>query len=191
MDAFRAPYALVVLSALAVAACGGAEDAPMDRMGEEAPEAAAEAEPQAASMERPDTLADEVWAYLQAQDYRETWDLWPGKGELYEGTEPHGMRLTTYANEVAMEALRAGDGGAIADGGMVVKENYMPDSTLAAVTVMYRVQGYDAEHSDWWFLKRLADGTVEASGRVDSCQACHAAAPGGDYLYTPLPGEGG
>jgi hypothetical protein len=69
-------------------------------------------------------------------------------------------------------------------GAIVVKENYTPDSTLAATTVMYKVSGYDPEAGDWFYLKRLADGTVEASGRVAGCQGCHAQRADNDYLFT-------
>jgi hypothetical protein len=176
----------MVLSVVALAAaCAAEEDAPQE---ESAPAAEPAALEPAAAREMPDTTAEAVWAYLEARDYQ-SWPLWPGTSELYTGVEPHGMLLTTYANGVAMESLEAGAPGDIASGGIVVKENYMPDGTLAAVTVMYKVEGYNPEHQDWWFLKRLADGTVEASGRVAGCQGCHIAAPRGDYLFNALPGD--
>ncbi len=51
-----------------------------------------------------DTTGAAIWVHLQESDYRNTWTLWPGKGELYTGREPHGMLLTTYLNDVALEA---------------------------------------------------------------------------------------
>lgn len=137
------------------------------------------------AQELPDTTVEAVWSHLQQQDY-ESWDRFPGKGELYGGGEPHGALLTTYVNDAARRGLEGGSPVSIPAGGMVVKENYMPDSTLAAVTVMYKVEGFNPDHNDWWFLKRNADGTVDASGRADGCQNCHGGASSNDYILTPV-----
>ena len=48
--------------------------------------------------ELPDTTAASVLAYLEEVDYRESWELWPGRGEKYQGDDPHGILLTTYLN---------------------------------------------------------------------------------------------
>jgi len=134
----------------------------------------------------PDAEAASVWSYIESHDYRKDWSFWPGKGELYQGQEPHGALLTTYVNELANDALTSG-ADKMPRGATIVKENYSPDKELAAVTVMYKAeQGYNPDHNDWFWMKRLADGTVEASGRVDSCQACHRSSER-DYLMTPLP----
>lgn len=137
------------------------------------------------AQELPDTTVEAVWSHLQQQDY-ESWDHFPGKGELYGGGEPHGALLTTYVNDAARRGLEGGSPVSIPVGGMVVKENYMPDSTLAAVTVMYKVEGFNPDHNDWWFLKRSADGTVDASHRVEGCQNCHGGARDNDYILTPV-----
>lgn len=133
----------------------------------------------------PDTTAEAVWAYLRDANYRESWELWPGKGRLYPGTEPHGMLLTTYANDIAQAALRNGDVANLPPGSILVKENYMPDSTFDAATVMYRVEGYNAEHDDWLFAKYDAEGAADAFGRAPMCQACHEQAQTG-YVYTQV-----
>jgi hypothetical protein len=137
----------------------------------------------AMQMAAPDTTAEALWAHMEQAGYAENWTLWPDKGALYEGTEPHGMLLTTYLNEPALEAL-TNMAGAMPVGAIVVKENYMPDSTLAAITIMYKAEGYNPDFNDWFFVKRLADGTVEASGRVGGCQGCHAQRADNDYLFT-------
>ena len=93
------------------------------------------------------------------------------------------MLLTTYVNELALDAL-TNKAGTMRAGAIVVKENYMPDSMLAAITIMYKVDGYNTDVGDWFFVKRLADGTVEAQGRVGGCQGCHAQRADNDYLFT-------
>lgn len=163
---------LAAIATVLLAACGG----------EEREQPVEEAVQQVAL---PDTTADAVWSYLESADYAANWDMWPGKERFYAGTEPHGMLLTTYVNSAANDAL-ANWTQSMPEGAIIVKENYMPDSTLAAVTVMYKSPGYNPEHNDWWFLKRLADGTVEASGRVEGCQNCHGGAKANDYIMTPI-----
>jgi hypothetical protein len=158
-------------TALGLMACAGEEQPPV----EDTPAAAVQ-------VTAPDTTAAALWSHLESTDYA-SWPMWPGKGELYAGTEPHGMLLTTYVNQMALDAI-TGQAGAMPAGAVVVKENYMPDSTLAAITIMYKSEGYNPEFNDWFWVKRLADGTVEASGRVAGCQGCHAQAADNDYLIT-------
>jgi hypothetical protein len=137
-----------------------------------------------------DTTPESVWAHLEASDYVASWQLWPDREPFYEGIDPHGILLNTYLNGPAFQGLMAlkdvqGDASELPYGSMIVKENYSPDSVLMATTVMYKVPGYDPPHQDWWWMKRLADGTVEASGRVESCAQCHGkAATPWDYLLT-------
>jgi len=137
----------------------------------------------------PDTTGAALWSYLQQQDYQENWALYPGTTELYEGTEPHGMLLTTYVNDAARRALR-NDADRMPDGAIIVKENYTPNADLAAITVMYKRDGYNAEHHDWFFAKYLPDGSLDQApngmalqGRVPGCQACHSAQREHDYLF--------
>jgi hypothetical protein len=149
---------------------------------------AMEGETMEEQMAAPDTTAAALWSYLESVDYQANWQLWPNKGELYTGQEPHGALLTTYLSPSAYEAV-TGMAGSMPDGAIIVKENYMPDSTLAAVTVIYKSQGYNPAHDDWFWLKRLPDGTVEVQGRGTSCIACHQSQAANDYLFTgPLGG---
>jgi hypothetical protein len=149
-------------------------------------EAPAESVAAAPGASTPDTTAAAVWAHLQAANYRQSWSLWPGKQQLYAGSEPHGMLLTTYANDVAHSALLAGRVADLPEGSIIVKENYMPDSTFAAATVMLKVRGYNPQHRDWLFAKFDPQGTAEDFGRAPMCEGCHQQAPNG-YVYTSVP----
>jgi hypothetical protein len=95
------------------------------------------------------------------------------------------MLLTTYANSTADDALLAGDVADLPPGSIIVKENWMPDSTYAAATVMYKVAGYNPDHQDWLFAKFDPSGTPEAFGRVPMCQDCHGNAEAG-YIFTAV-----
>ncbi|WP_027714296.1 cytochrome P460 family protein [Desulfuromonas sp. TF] len=110
------------------------------------------------------------------------WALGPGKDKLYKGTEPHGALLTTYVNEPALQALEKK--APLPVGSIIVKENYMPDKKLAAVTVMYKKAGFNTQAGDYFWLKYAPDGKIEAEGKAQMCIGCHSAAQGGDFLFT-------
>ena len=145
---------------LVLAACGGSEETSL-----------------------PETNSASLLAYLEEADYQnnDEWKLFPGSTEKYPGEVPHGMLLTTYVNPAAFEAIE--DESTSPSGSILVKENFMPDGTLAATTVMYKSSGYNPVHSDWYWLKVLADGTVEKEGMVQGCQDCHVDAR--DYIWGP------
>lgn len=184
----------VVLSAGAVLALGACEPAGQDAMQEgtdseatQAVDSAAMAGDTAEQMSAsPDTTAAALWSYLEAVDYASSWEMWPGKAAMYPATEPHGALLTTYVNETAMAGLTVpGETSAgLPAGAVIVKENYGADSALVATTVIFKSEGYDPPHNDWFWLKRNADGTVAASGRVEGCIACHGQRAANDYLMT-------
>ncbi len=175
---------LVCALALVAWSCQAQEEG-----GEMEESGAMEAGAMMAEMALPDTTGAALWSYLGSADYRADWELWPDKGELYTGQEPHGMLLTTYLNPSAHEAL-TGMAGTMPTGAIIVKENYMPDSTLAATTVMYKADGFDPEHGNWYWLKVLADGTIEVQGRGAGCIACHSAEADNDYVFTGSLGGG-
>jgi hypothetical protein len=157
-----------------------------------------EAAETAATVSAPDTTGAAIWTHLQESNYQTTWQLWPEKGRFYTGQQPHGMLLTTYLNDVAYEALTGGSGATeMPAGAIVVKENYMPDSTLAAVTTMFKAAGYNADHNDWFFTKHLPGGELDKTqggmlleGRLPGCQNCHVAVQANDYLFTGQLGAG-
>ena len=49
---------------------------------------------------------------------------------------------------------------------------------------MYKVEGYNPEGGDWFWLKYTPDGRIEKEGKVAGCIGCHAAAQGNDWLLT-------
>ena len=124
-----------------------------------------------------------VWDFLQESDYQENWELWPGKGELYQGGEPHGALFTSYLNPIAFDALKD-LAGSIPNGGIIVKENYTPDAVFDLITLMYKVDGFDPENNDWFWAKIGAAGDVQAEGKVAGCQACHGVGRENDFVLT-------
>ncbi len=171
----RLPEMLLCFGLIFVMSCARGE--------EQAAEEAMEEPAAAMQMQLPDTTATALWTYLQSADYRANWQLWPGKGQLYTGRDPHGALLTTYANEAAHAAV-TNKSGSMPAGAIIVKENFMPDSSLAAITVMYKVAGYDPANQNWFWAKLGPDGAAEVAGRGQGCIACHGAQRANDFVFT-------
>ncbi|MCH7949734.1 MAG: hypothetical protein E2O72_03850 [Candidatus Dadabacteria bacterium] len=140
--------------------------------------------------------AAKLWSSIQDAKYQDNWALWPGKGKMYKAQPPHGAFLTTYINETAANALKAGV-KEMPKGSIIIKENYMPDKKLAAITVMNKTgDGKD----DYFWVKYMPDGTVAkkevekdgkkmsvpVAGTPKGCVGCHVASVGGIYdIMTP------
>lgn len=130
--------------------------------------------------------AEAVWKHLEASNYG-AWAKWPGTRPFYPGTSPHGSLLTTFVNEPAMTALRL-HAERLPHGSLIVKQNYNAERQFLSMTVMYKAPaGYDPEHNDWFWMKRMPDGEVTAQGKVEACIGCHSA--GTDYTLTEYRAE--
>ncbi len=131
----------------------------------------------------PEAKGKAVYDFITKAEPYQQWALFPGKGKFYKGKHPHGALLTTYVNDIALASIKDRS-GTLANGSIIVKENYMPDKKLGAVTVMYRVKGYDPNGGDWFWAKYKADGSVAKEGKVNGCINCHAAVINNDWVFT-------
>ena len=138
---------------------------------------------QAGGKSMPAAEGQAVYDYITKTNPYQNWSLYPGKDKFYKGRHPHGALLTSYVNDVALKGIN-NKVGTLADGAIVIKENYMPDKALGAVTVMYRVKGYDPDAGDWFWAKYKADGAIEKEGKVAGCIGCHTAAISNDWIFT-------
>jgi Cytochrome P460 len=127
--------------------------------------------------------AAELWQVLQDANYQDNWATVPGKGTMYEGQPPHGAFLSTYLSPEAAEGMNMKT-GTMPDEAVIVKENYKPDQTLDAVTVMYKEAGFDPAHGDWFWAKFAPDGQVQEAGKVAGCAACHGSVESNDFIFT-------
>lgn len=55
---------------------------------------------------------------------------------------------------------------------------------FVALSVMYKIKGYNPEGGDWFWVKYSPDGKVEASGKVKGCIDCHSKQKDNDYIFT-------
>ncbi|MBI5056161.1 MAG: cytochrome P460 family protein [Nitrospirae bacterium] len=110
------------------------------------------------------------------------WKKWPGKGEMYQGKEPHGALLTTYVNDAALDSIKKGKG--MAGKSIIVKENYDANKQLMAITVMYKAKDYNPEGGDWFWAKFDPQFNILAEGKVEDCIKCHSTVQDNDYIFT-------
>jgi len=137
----------------------------------------------------PEATGEALWDHLQQENYQNSWNLWPGTEELYDGGTAHmePFLMTTYLNSIALDAIMDGS-GILPDGSIIVKETYAPqDSTFEAVTTMYKVEGYNPDANDWFWLMNSPEGMIGAEGRVQMCIDCHAGAADTDYVFQEFP----
>ena len=111
----------------------------------------------------PGPNAEKLNEHIVRYDPYIAWELWPRKGKLYKGTEPHGALLTTFVNNTAHFSIKKKKG--MEDGSIIVKENYTADKKFVALSVMYKIKGYNPAAGDWFWAKYNPDGTVAAAGR--------------------------
>jgi hypothetical protein len=123
----------------------------------------------------------------------------------YVGVEPHGMILRTFMNDVALEDTQ-GDATSFSDGAIIVKENHMPgdvdlsnlepqdpveafDGNLASLTFMVKVEGFNPDAGDWFWVKTSAEeSTFDAVGAAAGCIECHGQVADQDYVFNVAPG---
>lgn len=132
----------------------------------------------------PETDGEALIQYLDEQNYADNWATWPGTDGFYEGNAPHGAQLVTYVNEPAREAVEQGAAELPYDA-IVVKENYSEDRELQATTVMYKVEDYNPEAGDFFWLKYDTEKQIDVQGVGQGCISCHSTAPGDNYVFTP------
>jgi hypothetical protein len=140
--------------------------------------------PSPAQLTHHNIKAEDFIEYITVANPYTEWQTWPGTGKFYKGRVPlgHGVLITTYANHTALRSIAEKRG--MANGSIIVVENYNADKTLAGLTTMYKVEGYNPEAGDWYWVEAAPSGKVMRSGKTPSCINCHRAQAGNDYLWT-------
>jgi hypothetical protein len=120
-----------------------------------------------------------VWEYISKDSPYTEWGTWPQeefKGFLPSGA-PHTKVVRIFVNDVAL-GVAAKFPGEMPANSIIVKENFMGETLdspgeLGAITIMYKVPGYNPEGGDWFWAKYKPDGTAEAAGKPAGCIGCH------------------
>jgi hypothetical protein len=105
---------------------------------------------------------------------------------LKEEHGPHAVyAINVRVNSTGREAFLARK--PVPVGTVVVKEKLTDGKVIALGTMTKREAGYDAEYGDWEYSYRelKADAPPAATGKIESCIACHRTAKQKDYLFRP------
>ena len=130
---------------------------------------------------------------LTTSPYTE-WGSWPTDdmntddfSGLLASQAVHGTTIRIFVNDRALNAIgRDTFPGTLPPGSIIVKEGYAgtPDAPgdLTGLSVMVKVDGFNSEANDWFWLKLGADGSVGAEGAVEGCINCHGQDGNSDYM---------
>ena len=131
--------------------------------------------------------AREVYDLAIAGDAYKGWERFPGAApDLYPSAQHNGDFVRSYMNDVAVAAID-GFTGEFPDGSILVKEQYADaeGKTLNGHTVMWKREGFDPEHGDWYWVAFSGTGaTTVHDGMAPYCSDCHAAVKANDWVYT-------
>jgi hypothetical protein len=129
-----------------------------------------------ADMPGPDAAA--LWHYMtEASPYTE-WGFWPDHQGMQPGRAPHGALHKVYVNKKALNSPKP----PVQYGAIQVKESYSKAKKLKAITVMYKVNGYNPKNGDWFWAEYTPDGKVKSSGKPRGCISCHRARARNDFV---------
>jgi cytochrome P460 len=104
-----------------------------------------------------------------------------------EQANPHRDKfITVYVNDIGRHAMMQERVPRFPQGSVIVKEKLprKEDSAPELLTVMVkREPGYNPQNGDWEYMALDGSGeSVQARGRLESCQACHMMVKDRDYV---------
>ena len=121
-------------------------------------------------------------------DYQTSAEFFTMMEGMTQGNSPHGKVQIWYSSNIKdlIKQPRF-----MAPEGTVSIKPFDNDGNMGVdgIAVMIKKQaGYDAEHGDWYYEMRMADGKImekmgmPMTGKIKMCIGCHAAAANTDYL---------
>ncbi|MFQ5591204.1 MAG: cytochrome P460 family protein [Phycisphaerae bacterium] len=126
----------------------------------------------------------ELFTRITQDDPYQEWAQFPDREGTQPSVLPHGPMSRVFISREVESALTSFS-GALPDGSIIVKENVgtSPDVTEAALTVMWKVQGFDPDNGDWFWANMTPEGEIVSEGRVAACAACHGGARENDFVF--------
>ncbi len=130
----------------------------------------------AAEMPEPD--GDVLWNYISTESPYTEWSYWPDHQGMQDGRAPHGPKHKVFVNKQALESASP----PLQYGSIEVKENYSKADELKAITVMYKVKGYNPDDGDWFWVKYDPTGKTLKAGKPIGCIGCHGTRAANDFV---------
>ncbi len=134
------------------------------------------AAPLFAEMPGPDPAA--LWQYITVESPYLQWQFWPDHQGMQPGRAPHGPRHKVYVNDRAVNS----NSPPVQYGSIAVKENYSKKNELKAITVMYKIDGYNPDANDWFWAKYTPKGKADKYGMPKGCIGCHGTRAKNDFI---------
>ena len=129
-----------------------------------------------ADMPSPDP--DALWNYISKVSPYKEWSFWPDHQGMQPGRAPHGPLHKVYVNDRALNSVRP----PVQYGSIAVKENYDKAKELKAITVMYKVNGYNPKDGGCFWAKYTLDGKAGPFGKPQGCIGCHGTMAKNDFI---------
>ncbi|MBW1711901.1 MAG: cytochrome P460 family protein [Deltaproteobacteria bacterium] len=124
-----------------------------------------------------------LWQYISQVDPYKDWSRLPGYDSMVRASSPHSRHIELFINDIGLEAYKADK--PLPNGTIIVKVNYGTDKeTIASITPMYKVEGYNPEAGDWFWGMYTPEGKVHREGKVFGCLNCHKKAKESNYVFT-------
>ncbi len=130
------------------------------------------------SAEMPGPDPAELWNHITKVSPYKEWSFWPDHQGMQPGRAPHGPLHKVYVNDRALNSPKP----PVQYGAIQVKENYSKAKELKAITVMYKVHGYNPKDGDWFWVKYAPDGKAEPFGKPAGCIGCHGTRASNDFI---------
>jgi hypothetical protein len=116
-----------------------------------------------------------------------SWAQFPGASpDLNLSGQHNNTFVRSFMNDVAVAAIADFD-GSFPEGTILVKEQYedAEGKVLSGHTVMLKIDGYDSEHGDWYWVAYDGKGkTTQFAGTPKYCWECHTGAMANDWVFT-------
>jgi hypothetical protein len=126
-----------------------------------------------------------LFTLISQTDPYQQWAQFPDAQGVVDSNAPHGAMARIFINQTVEDSL-GNFTDALPVDSIIVKENLGENATekADALTVMWKVSGFDADNNDWFWMNVTPDGQINAEGRVDGCISCHQGARSNDFVFT-------
>ena len=128
--------------------------------------------------EMPGPDGDALWNYISKVSPYQQWSFWSDHQGMMDGRAPHAPKHKVFVNQQGINSKTA----PVEYGTIEVKENYSPSHELKAITVMYKVKGYNPAAGDWFWAKYSPAGETQKEGKLKGCIGCHAKRVANDFI---------
>lgn len=130
------------------------------------------------TVKMPKPEAEAVWKHISQENPFTIWSTWEHRQGPHTGNAAFSEGHKVYANKQAVESKNT----PLQNKSMMVSYIMGPDNKPQAVTLMYKVKGYNPAAGDWFWAKYGLSGEVQVAGKPQGCIACHTKQADNDYI---------